>query len=302
MKFFFVFITILLSIFSVESLAVKVPSLYWTVPLTTSVFTSSVEGPVMDKDLNLYAVGFDRSRGVGIVDKDGNAKLYVYVPEKGTPNALQIVNNFMYFADYFNHRIWKMDMKTMAFTVIAENKNMNQPNDIAITSKGYIYATDPNWKNKDGNLWKITPDGKTICLESNMGTTNGIEISPDEKNLYVAETVQGNVWAYDIDDNGDVSNKRLLIKFGSDGSDGMKCDSKGNLYVARNGRGTIAMITSSGKLLREIKVSSKNPSNICFGGKDGKTAYVTSITSDEKNGQIEVFRTEFPGRAWKTNK
>lgn len=62
------------------------------------------------------------------------------------------------------------------------------------------------------------------------------------------------------------------------------------------------MITSSGKLLREIKVSSKNPSNICFGGKDGKTAYVTSITSDEKNGQIEVFRTEFPGRAWKTNK
>ena len=296
-----------ISIFAVLSIliaslsqAADKPSLYYAVPLTGEVFTSSIEGPVVDCKQNLYAVGFESSHGVGIVDKLGKAKLYVNLPDGGTPNALQIdKNGYMYFADYTNHRVWKMDMATKVFSVMAEDKNMNQPNDIVITSKGYVYASDPKWSDDTGNLWKISPDGKTTCVEANMGTTNGIEISPDEKILYVAESVQGNVWAYDIDTSGDISNKRLLIKFAEDGSDGMKCDVKGNLYITRYGRGTVAMISPSGREYREIKLTNKFPSNICFGGKDGKTAYVTCVTTDGKHGQIEAFRTEFAGRQFK---
>jgi sugar lactone lactonase YvrE len=271
--------------------------LYCSVPLTGEVFTTLIEGPVVDKQQNVYAVGFESSNGVGVADKTGNVKLYVNLPDAGTPNALYIdKKGYMYFVDYTNHKIWKMNMSTREFSVMAENKNMNQPNDIAFTSKGYAFASDPNWGNSSGNLWRISPDGKTTCLESNMGTTNGIEVSPDEKILYVAESVQRNIWAYDINSKGDISNKRLLINFSADSSDGMKCDIRGNLYLTRQGRGCIAMISPQGKLLREIKLINKTPTNICFGGRDGKTAYVTCVTNDGKHGQIETFRTEFAGR------
>ena len=76
--------------------------------------------------------------------------------------------------------------------------------------------------------------------------------------------------------------------------DGMRCDSDGNLYVTRYGKGTIVKLSKEGKLLKEIILKGKNPSNIAFGGKDGKTAYVTL----QDRGFIEKFEVEIPGRAF----
>ena len=110
-----------------------------------------------------------------------------------------------------------------------------------------------------------------MLLAENMGTTNGIELSPDEKILYVNESAQRKIWAFDVDDNGNINNKRLLIEFPDFGFDGMKCDLEGNLYVARYGKGTIALIEPDGELFREVELKGKNVSNITFGGKDGRT-------------------------------
>jgi sugar lactone lactonase YvrE len=128
-----------------------------------------------------------------------------------------------------------------------------------------------------------------------MGTTNGIEVSPDEKTLYVNESVQRKIWAYDLSDSGTISNKRLLIEFPDFGFDGMRCDIQGNLYVTRYGKGTVAKVSPEGKILREINLIGKNCSNIAFGGKDGRTAYVT--LQDTKN--MESFRIDDAGREWK---
>ena len=65
--------------------------------------------------------------------------------------------------------------------------------------------------------------------------------------------------------------------FPDHGFDGMRCDVDGNLYVTRHGKGTVAKLSPSGKVLREIDVLGKKPSNICFGGPDGRTAYVTEM-------------------------
>jgi sugar lactone lactonase YvrE len=86
-----------------------------------------------------------------------------------------------------------------------------------------------------------------------MGTTNGIEVSPDEKTLYVNESVQRKVWAYDLSDSGAISNKRLLIEFPDFGFDGMKCDKAGNLYAARYGKGVIVVLSPDGKIIRELR-------------------------------------------------
>jgi sugar lactone lactonase YvrE len=127
-----------------------------------------------------------------------------------------------------------------------------------------------------------------------MGTTNGIEVSPDEKILYVNESVQRNVWAFDLDIEGNISNKRLFHQFEDFGMDGMRCDVDGNLYVTRHGKGTVAKLSSEGDLLLEVQMKGKKPSNIAFGGKDGMTAYVTL----QDRGYIETFRVEKPGKSF----
>jgi len=125
-----------------------------------------------------------------------------------------------------------------------------------------------------------------------MGTTNGIEVSPDDKILYVNESIQRNIWAYDLSPDGDISNKRLLIKFDDFGLDGMRCDEEGNLYATRYGKGTVVKISPEGKILEEIFLIGKKPSNITFGGEDRKTIYVT--LADQ--GNIETFRVDVKGK------
>jgi sugar lactone lactonase YvrE len=127
-----------------------------------------------------------------------------------------------------------------------------------------------------------------------MGTTNGIEVSPDEKTLYVNESEQRRIWAYDISEDGSLSKKRLFAEFPDHGLDGMRCDTEGNLYVTRYGKGVIAKFSPDAMLLMEVKLNGTKPSNVAFGGPDGCTVYVTEV----EHGRIESFRVEKPGREW----
>src|SRR5438093_1437725 len=134
-------------------------------------------------------------------------------------------------------------------------------------------------------------DGKTHLVAEKMGTTNGIEVSPDGKTLYVNESVQRNVWAFPIDDEGGLGEKKLLKKFDDHGFDGMRCDVAGNIYITRYGKGTVVKLSPAGEVLKEIDVLGKQPSNICFGGPDGRTAYVTEV----ENRRVVQFRVDKPG-------
>ena len=259
-------------------------------------FTSGAEGPAVDKDGNLYAVNYSKEGTIGKITPTGDSSIFIELPNGSVGNGIRFNSKGeMMIADYTNHNILKVDMASKQISVYAHDSTMNQPNDIAIDSKDRLYASDPNWKASTGRIWCINTDGKMSILEDNMGTTNGIEVSPDEKNLYVNESVQRKVWAYDLSDNGTISNKRLLIEFPDFGMDGMRCDVDGNLYIARHGKGTIAKVSPLGKLLQEIKLKGTKPSNIAFGGKDGRTAYITL----QDRGNIESFRVEVPGREWK---
>jgi sugar lactone lactonase YvrE len=80
-------------------------------------------------------------------------------------------------------------------------------------------------------------------LDNEMGTTNGIEVSPNGKTLYVNESVQRNMWAFDLGGDGSLTNKRLLKRFDDHGLDGMRCDVAGNLYVTRHGKGTVVILS-----------------------------------------------------------
>lgn len=274
---------------------VTAETLFVTTPLTQGEFTEGIEGPACDRDGNIYCVSFRHARNIARVTPDGRAELFVELPEKSAGNGIRFDRaGTMFVADYTGHNVLRVDMTTRAVTVLAHNDTMNQPNDLAIASDGTLYASDPNWKNGTGQLWRITRDGKAHREASDMGTSNGVEVSPDGRTLYVNESVQRNVWAFEISANGSLKNKRLLKKFDDFGFDGMRCDVDGNLYIARHGKGTVVKLSPKAEVLQEIDVLGPNPTNICFGGKEGRTAYVT----EAKEKRLVQFRVDRPGLEW----
>jgi len=258
-------------------------------------FTAEIEGPACDRDGAIYAVSFARKPTIGRVTPDGKGEVFLEMPAGSLGNGIRFDRKGMMFvADYTGHAILRVDPKTRKVDVFAHEPSMNQPNDIAISGDGTLWASDPNWAKSTGQVWRVDRDGKVTRVATDMGTTNGIEVSPDGKILYVNETVQRNVWAFTIQRDGSLTAKRLLIQFPDFGMDGMRCDVDGNLYITRHGKGTVAVVSPAGKVLQEIDVLGKMPTNICFGGPDGRTAYVT----EAEQGRLVQFRTDRPGLEW----
>jgi gluconolactonase len=260
-----------------------------------NLFSTNIEGPNVDRNGNLFVVNFQKDGTIGKVGPDGSVELFVTLPYGSIANAIMFnADGDMLLADFKGHNILKVNTTTKAVSIFLHNGGFNQPNDITINKKGQLFASDPNWKEGTGRVWRIDPDKKATKLVEGMGTTNGIELSPDEKILYVNESVQRKVWAFDVDEKSNISKKRLFFEFPDFGMDGMKCDAEGNLYVTRYDKGTIAVLSPKGELIREIQMKGKKTSNIAFGGEDGKTCFVT--LQDRKC--VETFRSEIAGKKW----
>jgi sugar lactone lactonase YvrE len=255
-------------------------------------FTENCEGPNVDAAGNLYVVNWQKDGTIAKIAPGLPAELFVQLPEGSTANSIQFDSKgALLLADFTGHNVLKVDPKSKAVSVFCHDARFNQPNDLCITKSDVLYASDPSWSKGSGQIWKITPDGKAQLLEKDMGTTNGITLSPDERFLYVNESVQRDIWVYEVAEDG-LHNKRLFYHFEKDGLDGMKCDLKGNLYVARWGAGEVAVLSPNGTLLRTIPTKGKRVSNLNFGGKDGKTIFVT--LQDRKC--VEMFQNDIAGK------
>jgi len=265
-------------------------------PLTEkNSFTPGIEGPCCDAAGNVYVVNLKKNGDIAKITPDGKTEVFVELPGKSVGNGIVFDRKgMMYVADYTGHNVLKIDPKTKKIEVFAHEPAMNQPNDLALAPDGTLYASDPNWDKSTGQLWKVSAEGKVTKLATDMGTTNGIDVSPDGKTLYVNESVQRNVWAFPIKADGTLGEKKLVKKFEDHGFDGMRCDVDGNLYITRYGKGTVVKLSPEGKVLQEIEVLGKQPSNICFGGPDGRTAYVTEV----EHKRVVQFRVDKPGLAW----
>lgn len=260
-----------------------------------NIFTNNIEGPCFDKDGNLYVVNYQKDGTIAMISPDKKVSLFLTLPQGSTANSIKFDSKGnMYLADFSAHNVLKVNMKNKKVSVYSHNDGFNQPNDLCINSKNQLFASDPNWKDGTGKIWRIDKAGKAVLLDDKMGTTNGIELSPDERILYVNESVQKKIWAFDVDFDGNISNKRLFAEFPDFGFDGMKCDKEGNLYVTRYGKGTIAILSPKGELIREVQLKGKNCSNLVFGGINGKLVFVT--LQDRKG--MEMFRNDIAGKGY----
>ncbi len=280
----------------VSGQAVAPSPLFIATPLTqVGVFTSGIEGPACDVDGNVYAVNYERQGTIGRIRPDGSGEIYVELPQGSVGNGIRFGSQReMYVADYVGHNVFEVQLRSRAITIYSHDDNMNQPNDLAMAPGGVLYASDPHWAEGSGQIWRIGLDGNATRLFGDMGTTNGIEVSPDGRTLYVGESDERVIWAFDIGVDGTVFGKRVFMRFADHGLDGLRSDVDGNLYVTRYGAGTVLKVSPSGRILQEVNVLGARPSNICLGGMDGRTAYFTEV----EHRRLVQFRVDRPGLAW----
>lgn len=270
----------------------------WFIPSDLSPegsFTTNCEGPCVDKSGDLFVVNFREDGTVGRIQAGKPAELWATLPAGSIANSIQIDSKGdLLLADFAKHNVLKINPATKKVSVFCHNTRFNQPNDLCMAKGDVLYASDPSWKTSTGQVWKIAADGVASLVAPDMGTTNGITLSPDEKTLYVNESVQRKIWAFPVLPDGNLGTKRLFASFEDFGLDGMKCDREGNLYVTRWGKGTIVVLSPEGQQIREIVLEGKKVSNLAFGGPDGKTVYVT--LQDRKC--VSSFRNKIAGKGW----
>lgn len=170
-------------------------------------------------------------------------------------------------------------------------KRLNSPNDVVVKSDGTIFFTDPPWGLAQGmndpskeltfqGVYKLN-QGSLLLIDDQLSMPNGIALSPDEDYLYVAtsENEKALYYRYKLDDEGNVLEKELFFDAsslpGEGGPDGMKIDKKGNCYFT--GPGGVLVISPKGEHLGTI-TPPEQPANIGWGGKDGKTLFMTCRT------------------------
>lgn len=166
-----------------------------------------------------------------------------------------------------------------------EGKSFNSPNDLAIAPDGAVWFTDPDYglrgsPGEIGGNWVYRFDPKTKDLRvvaKDFDKPNGIAFSPDAKRLYIADSGKpSHIRVFDVEADGGLSNSRVFCVIDKGVPDGIRCDVDGRVWSSA-GDG-VRIHDVSGKLLGTIAVP-EVPANLCFGGADGKTLYITARTS-----------------------
>lgn len=190
-----------------------------------------------------------------------------------------------------------------------QGQGFQRPNDLVLDKKGGVYFTDigtrpsaenPNPPAATPGLYYITPDGALKQVATDIERPNGVQLSRDEKTLYVADTAGEYVLAYDIALDGSIRGKRNFAKLAgfaqtdkgpSSGADGLAVDDEGRLYVASNVG--VEVFSAGGQGLGIIPIPQK-PQNLAFAGVDKKTLYVVGRGAAYK---VKVLTPGFKGRA-----
>ncbi len=190
----------------------------------------------------------------------------------------------LYTCESHTRRVTRTDKKGKV-EVLAERwqgKRLNAPNDLVVRKEGDVYFTDPAFGNQQDTreldffgVYRISRKGELEVIAKPKGRPNGIALAPGGRTLYVSNSDEKNIRAYDLDKNGAASNERTLIS-GLDGvPDGICVDEKGDLYVAAN---QIYVYSAEGKPLGMVQLP-ETPSNCTFGDPDLGSLYITARTS-----------------------
>jgi gluconolactonase len=244
-------------------------------------------------------------------------EITTFLEETGRANGMTMdANGLLIAASDMHGEIWSIDPRSGEHTVILDNyegKRLNGPNDIWIAANGGMYITDPlvprTWWDADdprrttsqvggGYVYYLTPDRKTLTRVAGMEKDqsdlrgnqriqpNGVVGSLDGRTLYVGYIFPREIWAYDIQPDGSLSNPR---KFADSHSDGMTIDAEGNIYLTTREAGVTAF-SPAGERILNLPTGRFWTGNVSFAGPERKTLFVTAadavFTLDMRQGGV----------------
>ena len=283
----------------------------WTWKLDLQIEPPPPPDPVANSGVERFGGNFAFTEGPVWVKKDGGYLLFSDIYNSRTmklakPNHPEIYREFthagngnsmdvqgrIYTCERDGHRVVRQERDGRE-TVIAseyEGKRLNSPNDVVVRRDGQVYFSDPASaavldprELSFNGAYHVNPQGK-ITLIASMPRPNGVALTQDGRTLYVADSQEKKILAYDLDADGNASHERVIIS-GIDGTpDGLRVAENGNLYIACRG---VAIYTPDAKLIKMIEFP-ETPANLAFGGSDLQTIYVTARTS--------VYRVHVPDK------
>ncbi len=242
------------------------------------------EGPAADAEGNVYFTDQPNDR---ILKWSVEGKLSTFLQPCGRSNGLcfDADGNLWACADEKNE-MWRIspDKKVTVVVKDFEGKLLNGPNDVWLRPDGGLYFTDPYYKRpywKRGpkeipieGVYYLAPDRKKLIrVVEDMKQPNGIIGTPNGKTLYVSDIGAGKTYAYDVKPDTALANKRLFCELGSDG---MTIDDEGNVYLTGKG---VTVFDRTGKKIEHIAIEEPWTANVCFGGKDRHTLFITASKS-----------------------
>jgi gluconolactonase len=241
------------------------------------VFT---EGPASDRYGNVFFTDQPNNR---ILKWSVEGKLSTFMQPCGRANGLSFdPEGYLWACADEKNELWRIDRAGKATVVLKDyrGKLFNGPNDVWIRPGGGLYFTDPHYKRP---YWKrgpkemeecvyfLAPDYKTVTrMIDDLKQPNGIIGTRDGQLLYVTDIGAGKTYRYRIQPDGSLKEKTLFCEMGSDG---MTIDSAGNIYLTGKG---VSVFDRTGKKIEQIEVPESWTANVCFGGKDRPTLFITA--------------------------
>jgi len=242
---------------------------------------SFTEGPAVDRQGNIF---FTDQPNDKIWKYDLAGKLSVFLSPAGRSNGLYFdkKGNLIACADGDN-QLWSIGPggKQKVLVDKVNGQRLNGPNDVWVSPHGGLYFTDPYYKR---DYWPADHTGPTeqyvyylapgatqpVAVEKTLQKPNGIIGSPDGKLLYVADIGANKTYRYRLGPKGELVDKQLFVE---QGSDGMTLDERGNVYLTGQG---VTIYSPAGQQLAHLAVPAAWTANICFGGTDMRTLFITA--------------------------
>jgi gluconolactonase len=239
------------------------------------------EGPAVDKQGNIFFTDQPNDK-IWKYDLDG--KLSVFLSSSGRANGMYFdkKGNLLACADA-QGQLWSIDPSGKAKVLVdkVNGQQLNGPNDVWASPQGGLFFTDPYYKR---DYWPATRPapiaeyvyylapgaGQPVVAETTLKKPNGLIGTPDGRTLYIADIEANKTYRYRLGAKGELLDKQTFVE---QGSDGMTLDEQGNVYLTGKG---VTIYSSAGQRLAHIDVPADWTANLCFGGRDMKTLFITA--------------------------
>lgn len=264
------------------------------------------------KNNNLFWLDISNISKLYKLDLSSNKKEIFELPEIVTATSIKSDDELI-FATNNGLKLFNMSNKKFVSIVNIEDQQLStRSNDGASDAYGrYWFGTMQNNFDKDGNstpikknigkLYKVDTNKKISIIEEGLGIPNTFVWSPDNRNFYFTDTLNGVIHNYDFElESGELSNKKDFANFNRGHPDGSTIDTDGCVWNCRWGGSCVVRFTPDGKVDQIIEMPVQNITNCIFGGNDMKTLFITTASNDEENknnldGSLFAINLEYQG-------